>query len=64
MTNPVTIADGQEAHRDDGVDHAPRTPGTQTWDVCIHAAAGHDPISRRYCAATLTNALTRSCICS
>ncbi|WP_425389407.1 RGCVC family protein [Cryptosporangium arvum] len=33
-------------------------------DVCGHDAAAHDPISRRYCAATLTNALSRDCICT
>ena len=31
--------------------------------VCNHPEALHDPIARRYCAATMTNALSRNCIC-
>ena len=32
-------------------------------DTCPHAAADHDAISSRYCAATLVMALRRGCIC-
>ncbi len=31
--------------------------------VCEHEMDGHDVISRRYCDASQTNALTRRCIC-
>lgn len=36
----------------------------ETCDVCDHRDMEHDPIARRYCAATLANALTRGCICT
>jgi hypothetical protein len=36
----------------------------ETCDVCDHRQTEHDPIARRYCAATLANALTRGCICT
>ena len=36
----------------------------ETCDVCDHQQTEHDPIARRYCAATLANALTRGCICT
>jgi hypothetical protein len=32
-------------------------------DVCSHPDASHDLIARRYCAATLANAIARKCIC-
>lgn len=32
--------------------------------ICIHPDATHDDIARRYCRATMTNALSRKCICS
>jgi len=32
-------------------------------DVCTHPDAAHDDIARRYCNATMTNALPRECIC-
>jgi hypothetical protein len=35
----------------------------KTCDVCDHEPTQHDPIARRYCAATFANALTRRCIC-
>jgi hypothetical protein len=35
----------------------------ETCDACDHEQTEHDPIARRYCAATLANALTRGCIC-
>ena len=35
----------------------------ETCDVCDHEQTEHDPIARRYCAATFANALTRRCIC-
>ena len=31
--------------------------------ACPHPAAGHDPIGRRFCAATLQASLDRGCIC-
>ena len=31
--------------------------------ACPHPAAGHDPIGRRFCAATLDSSITRGCIC-
>jgi hypothetical protein len=31
--------------------------------VCGHTTEDHDPVADRYCAATLTNGLTRGCIC-
>jgi hypothetical protein len=31
--------------------------------VCEHPAAAHDTISRRYCQATESQAVTRRCIC-
>lgn len=33
-------------------------------DACNHPDAAHDGIAHRYCKATMTNALTRGCICS
>jgi hypothetical protein len=36
----------------------------ETCDVCDHEPVQHDPIARRYCAATFANALTRRCICT
>jgi hypothetical protein len=33
-------------------------------DVCGHPDSAHDRIALRYCAATFTNVLPRSCICS
>jgi hypothetical protein len=35
----------------------------ETCNVCDHEQTQHDPIARRYCAATFANALTRRCIC-
>jgi hypothetical protein len=32
-------------------------------DVCGHALTAHDRIAQRYCAATVHNALSRTCIC-
>jgi hypothetical protein len=32
-------------------------------DVCEHPRELHDAIGRRFCAATISNALTRGCIC-
>jgi hypothetical protein len=57
MTNSTTVADDGIAPSAD-VDTAPRS-----CSVCGHESAAHDPISRRYCAATQANALTRDCIC-
>jgi hypothetical protein len=31
--------------------------------VCDHILARHDPIGRRFCDATQTQALSRHCIC-
>jgi hypothetical protein len=36
----------------------------ETCNVCDHQQTEHDPIGRRYCAATFANALTRRCICA
>lgn len=33
-------------------------------EVCAHPFTDHDPIARRYCSATLANALSRGCICA
>ena len=33
-------------------------------DICTHRDGAHDDIARRYCQATMTNALSRNCICS
>lgn len=33
-------------------------------NICSHPDAAHDDIARRYCRATMTNALSRHCICS
>jgi hypothetical protein len=38
-------------------------PALAVCDVCPHPAAAHDAISRRFCDATLTGAITRGCIC-
>jgi hypothetical protein len=35
-----------------------------TCTMCDHQQTEHDPIARRYCAATLASALTRRCICT
>jgi hypothetical protein len=32
-------------------------------DVCEHPASAHDPISLRYCKATMSSSLARHCIC-
>ena len=37
----------------------PATPCTS----CLHAAIGHDPVSRRWCAATTESGAARGCIC-
>jgi len=58
MTNPGTTVTDERTARADEKDAAP-----QACDVCTHSASGHDHISRRYCAATLANALSRNCIC-
>ncbi|GAA3390231.1 RGCVC family protein [Cryptosporangium minutisporangium] len=57
MTSPVTITEDRATGPDE------KDSAVQICDVCAHAAEGHDPISRRYCAATLANALSRNCIC-
>ncbi|SHN47775.1 RGCVC family protein [Cryptosporangium aurantiacum] len=54
MTSPTTVVD----------DRKTLSGKEETCDVCAHETAAHDPISRRYCAATLANALTRLCICT
>ena len=41
----------------------PVTAPVATCDVCRHTATAHDPIALRYCQATMTNALSRKCIC-
>jgi hypothetical protein len=41
----------------------PFPPAVAVCDVCPHPAAAHDAISRRFCDATLTGALSRGCIC-
>ena len=33
-------------------------------DACEHSPTDHDAIARRYCTATISNAITRGCICS
>ena len=38
-------------------------PVAQKCDICEHAAAAHDPIAARFCAATMEHALSRHCIC-
>jgi hypothetical protein len=38
-------------------------PG-ESCSVCRHPMTAHDPIAGRYCRATLTNAISRNCICS
>jgi hypothetical protein len=43
--------------------HDPTDPPIQTCDVCNHPGAAHDRIARRYCAATMANAISRTCIC-
>ncbi|MFG1924640.1 RGCVC family protein [Cryptosporangium sp. NPDC048952] len=58
MTSSITATHDRMV-RSGGKDSAPHT-----CDVCAHASEGHDPISDRYCAATLANALTRHCICT
>ncbi len=58
MTSPMPAL-VRRATPSDARDTAPHA-----CDVCGHDAAAHDPISRRYCAATLTNALSRDCICT
>ncbi|GAA0223315.1 RGCVC family protein [Cryptosporangium japonicum] len=58
MTSPASTIDRRKT-RSDATGTAPHA-----CDVCGHDTAAHDPISRRYCAATLTNALTRDCICT
>ena len=32
-------------------------------DVCNHPDSAHDHIARRYCKATMANALPRRCVC-
>lgn len=41
-------------------------PATDTalCDACHHPEAAHDTISRRYCAATMAGATSRTCICA
>jgi hypothetical protein len=41
----------------------PRPDAQAVCDVCPHPAAAHDVISRRFCSATLSGAITRGCIC-
>ena len=43
------------------------TPGHLATDalcVCGHPYSEHDPISVRYCDATITGGLSRGCVCS
>lgn len=44
----------------------PVPPATEVvlCDACWHAEAAHDVISRRYCAATMAGAVSRTCICA
>jgi hypothetical protein len=42
---------------------SPLTGAQAACDVCPHPLAAHDVIGRRFCAATLTGAITRGCIC-
>jgi len=44
--------------------HEPPDPSIQTCDVCSHPDGAHDVIARRYCAATMANAISRKCICT
>jgi hypothetical protein len=39
------------------------TSAADLCDACAHDADGHDPIARRFCAATVAGALSRTCIC-
>jgi hypothetical protein len=43
---------------------APVGSVVRSCDVCSHPAAAHDHIARRFCMATMINALSRNCICS
>jgi hypothetical protein len=58
MSSPMTAVEDRGAPSSEA-ENAPRT-----CDVCPHETGSHDPISRRYCAATLATALTRGCICT
>lgn len=52
MTTPARVTD-----------QTPQFSGVDSCDVCGHADVVHDAIARRFCAATMTGALTRNCIC-
>ena len=40
------------------------TENQDSCDVCSHGLDVHDRVADRFCQATRSNALTRSCICS
>lgn len=42
----------------------PMARAVETCDVCAHPEAAHDAIARRYCDATVANAMSRGCICA
>jgi hypothetical protein len=44
------------------VPHVTEVP-LEACDGCDHPIADHDAIARRYCRATMSNALERRCIC-
>ncbi|WP_133848697.1 RGCVC family protein [Labedaea rhizosphaerae] len=41
---------------------ADRAPGT--CETCSHPWSNHDPISVRFCTATLNGGYSRACVCS
>jgi hypothetical protein len=47
-----------------GLAPTPTDAAAQVCDVCNHPDAAHDVIARRYCKATMVNAISRNCICS
>ncbi|MEU6152099.1 RGCVC family protein [Actinosynnema sp. NPDC047251] len=40
-----------------------RAGGDDRCAACPHPSSTHDPLSARFCAATVSSALDRACIC-
>lgn len=43
---------------------ADQTDDAEKCAICPHPMADHDPISARFCVATVAGGFTRGCVCS
>ncbi|XVV07602.1 RGCVC family protein [Actinosynnema sp. CA-248983] len=48
----------------DTASQATAEPAARSCPACAHPADAHDPLARRFCAATRAGGLHRGCLCS